>query len=102
MSPRVTGRVGRGNPANAPAASPADIARCLRELAEETEALADKHTERLDYEGYSGLAERAAELKAVAKAILAEDLAAVIAEMIAQAEDHLSSIHELCEEGGAS
>ncbi|TWU00471.1 hypothetical protein Pla108_14220 [Botrimarina colliarenosi] len=160
MSPRVTGRVGRGNPADAPAASPAVLALTdsvttdalqakaeglihrrltademawlvqrfftaldqtldslfnalplasspsvdphrLRELAEAMDVLADKHTEQLYYEGYAGLTEHAAELKSVASVLDAEDPAAVVARMIAQAEDHLLFIRELCEGGDA-
>lgn len=105
MSPSVTGSVGRGNPADAPAASPAAIvlaerARQMRELAEAMEALADKHTEELDYEGYSGLMEHAAELKAVAKTLVAENLSAVIAEMLDHAEGHHEYLRQLCEKGG--
>jgi hypothetical protein len=74
----------------------------MRGLAEAMEALADKYTEELDYEGYSGLIEHAAELKAVAKILVAEDPAAVIAEMLDQAEGHHEYLRQLCENGGGS
>ncbi len=159
MSPRVTGRVGRGNPADATAASPAVLAladsvttdaiqargrgligrsidademawvvqrffaaldetldtlvgslpkrnsleehaRRLRELSDAMDDLADKHTERLDYERYSGLVQHAVELKTAATIITASDLDAAIDGLIADAQDHLGYVLELCEKGG--
>jgi hypothetical protein len=159
MSPRVTGRVGRGNPAGAPAAgltadsllfaattcsvqdfardtlgrelsadelewvaqrmtivagealdtlvgslpkadSPSSLAERLLALAAAIDGLGEEHCARLSFESYTGLSENAAELKAVANAIVADDLGAVVAKLIAEGEEHLRNVREFCEEGG--
>lgn len=66
----------------------------LRQLAEQLDALADRHCEALDYEGYTGLSEHAAELKVVLRVLLAPDVAAELASLVTQAEEHIAFIEE--------
>lgn len=72
----------------------------LRQLAEQLDALADQHCETLDYEGYTGLSEHAAELKVVLRVLMAPDVAVELTVLVSQAEEHIAFIHEAY--GGAA
>lgn len=78
------------------AGSPASIARAerLRFCAEELDRVADRFTEKLDYEGYTGLAEHACELRAVAAFLTCQNRDAHLAKLVELARDHLRFIEE--------
>ncbi len=77
------------------------LAARLRELVDRLEQLADTHCETLAYEGYSGLCEHAAELKAVIRVLQAGDhLSAIVQAIITEATDHIAFIEEAYGSGG--
>jgi hypothetical protein len=82
--------------------APAD--RLLRFWAEELDRLADQYCEQLDYEGFAGLTEHAAGLRAVATLLGAENRDKHVALLVEQARDHARFIEDAFdgEEGGAS
>lgn len=78
--------------------------KLLRFWAEELDRLANRYCEQLDYEGYAGLTEHAAQLRAVAKLLSAENRDRHIAQLVQQAREHLRFVEDAfaSEEGGAS
>jgi hypothetical protein len=76
----------------------------LRFWADELDRLADRCCEQLDHEGYAGLTEHAAQLRAVATLLSAENRDRHVAQLVQQAREHLRFIEEAFanEEGGAS
>jgi hypothetical protein len=70
----------------------------LRFWADELDRVADRYTERLDYEGYTGLSEHACELRAAAALLACRNRDAHVAKLIELARDHLRFIEEAYEE----
>lgn len=77
------------------------LAARLRELSDQLEQLADRHCELLSFEGYTGLGENAAELKAVIRVLQADDLHAVVQTLMDEARDHIACIEEAFDKEGA-
>ena len=70
--------------------------------ADELDALADRFCEQLDYEGYTGLSEHAAELKAVAALLDSTNRDSHLAKLVEQARDHARFIKEAFDEEESS
>lgn len=77
--------------------------RLLRFWAEELDRLADLLCEQLDHEGYVGLTEHAAQLRAVAALLTAESRDNHVAQLVQQAREHLRFVEDAFagQEGGA-
>lgn len=73
---------------------PADQADELRLWSDKLDRVADRFTERLDYDRYTGLTEQACELRAVAELLTSPNRVAHVAQLIELAQEHLRSIEQ--------